>query len=151
MSVMPYQWVNIDSTTYMAITWMDWAYQNQAHTKNVLAGYGKDTDALNAIDISQGYAQQPFPSYINLLEQNISRLFAKVTWTVPDVHNNPRTWLGEGMDAPLLDYRDVNRWFDDVDWLRYSAESYGVLARVSGAFSSGHSHELQHLRFTRRD
>lgn len=140
-------WTPITSAAHMKIEYIQKAYENQAYIHDLIVNLLGTISPLNIISTVRGTAQQPFPAYINLLEDNLHQLSTPTSapsWT-PQAPAS-KTWLGELMDQFPLDFQDVNRWFSTLKILKEELESITQRYLISGTFSSSGDGEAQHIR-----
>jgi len=96
-----------------------------------------------SLNTNQGVTTIATPSYINQIERNIDALAGGA----PPVGMQPtRTWLGENRDAPLLSYRDANRWFGSLALIRASLLGRGHDFKTTGSYAAGNCGIRQQIR-----
>lgn len=139
-----HHWINLTEQDTMRIAFVQMAYQNQLHVQQLAQPYLHRQVALQEVDTAQGEATQPFPAYLNRVEENLNRLDEALPWPLP--RGQPRTWLGEWRDVPTFRAGDVNRWFADLESMRQTLLYACVPRLVSGAFCSGGSRQAQIIR-----
>ena len=86
------------------------------------------------LDISLGITTMASAEFINRIERNLDMLAG----TAPPAGMEPtRTWQGENRDVPLLSFRDANRWFESVAFIRASLTGRSHGFRSTGSFVAG--------------
>lgn len=137
-------WVPITAQAYMRIDYISQIAENLCIAAADIQDYFHRPVVILPIDTARGEAQQPFPGYLNLVEQNIQHVWNAVPWEVPIAPT--RNWLGEWMDTPTFRFSDVNRWFRDVEYLKITVDYAKTPRLVSGAFRSGGTRQQQVIR-----
>ena len=95
------------------------------------------------INTAMGMTTIPTPDFVNQIERNIDALADGA----PPVAMQPtRTWLGEGRDAPLLSFRDANRWFESLALIRQSLLGRGHDFKATGSYVAGNCSLRQRIR-----
>ncbi|MCL2376303.1 MAG: hypothetical protein FWC76_02790 [Defluviitaleaceae bacterium] len=105
--------------------------------------FGANLGAVRNLDISLGVTTMAGMDFINQIERNIDALAG----TAPPAGMEPtRTWQGENRDAPLLSFRDVNRWFGSMAIIRQSLMGRSHGFRATGSHVAGPCNIRQKIR-----
>lgn len=129
---------------YMTTDILDEAYSEQLRLKRLFFDLIQRVVTLSTPDTTQGVYTIPFPSLINIVEQNINALIAG--GYRPSNMQNTVDWKGELNDLVRFSYRDVNRWFETFEQLEQLIYSIVYRGLVAGNFSAGNDRTRQILR-----
>jgi len=120
------------------------AYAEQQKAQRLFFDLIQRTVALVEPDTTEEDYTLPFPSLINVIEQNINALTAD-GYRPSDMENTVE-WKGELNDMVRFSYRDVNRWFTSGELI--NALIHGIAARmlITGTFTAGGNRTRQAVR-----
>ena len=117
--------------------------QALARLREDIFGVGQGESVVRNLDTHLGINTMASADFINQIERNIDALAG----TVPPVGMEPtRTWQGENRDAPLLSFRDANRWFASVAIIRQSLMGRGHDFKSTGSYVAGLCDIRQRIR-----
>lgn len=106
-----------------------WQYQNQM--KELILEHTGRNVYLYPVDTSAGIRNIPFTKMINNIEENLRNL-AGTEFPIETIINI--VWRGGLADDRRLDYRDVNRWFNNLFALYRYVLAYSQNFLISGEF-----------------
>lgn len=143
-----HEWTDVGAGDVMDIVYIQMAHENAVYLQERVREYLNKVPVVPPVDVSRGVRQQPFPAYLNLIETALFNLLEPAAGVIPwDTPHRPvRVWHGERMDVPTFRYGDVNRWFQDMAYLKKTLEYARRPRLVSGAFCAGGARAQQVIR-----
>ena len=136
--------MRIISTDRWNTSILDTAYDEQVRIQQVFFNIINRVVYLSKPDTTLGEYTIPYPTLINVVEDNINALIAG--GYRPSNMQNTVNWKGELNDLIRFSYKDVNRWFETFEQLEGLIYSIAYRSLITGNFNTGNNRNLQILR-----
>jgi hypothetical protein len=142
-------WTPLTPSDYWKYEYLPLAYQHQVYLQGLLLLYLGTRVTLLPLDLSRGDdtilfgKNNLYESPTNVIENNLDILWT--TWNAPDRLPTVE-WLGLYRDPHLLDYTDVNRWFEQMILLEGLITASPQRMLITGTHRTGNNRTRQVLR-----
>jgi len=137
------EWTPLGADDYMKVEYMQLLNAQFEELRGMAEAIFDRTLPLMTVPVVNGEASWLLTGHINVIERGINSLASLVR---PEGLKPTRTWLGENRDIPLLDYNDVNRWFESLALIKAAMLGRGHDFKRTGSYAAATDILRQRIR-----
>jgi len=137
------QYTPLTAKDYMKIDYIYMLNDEMINLREIAVQIFDNFMPFRMVPAISGEASVVTVDHINQIELAIGDLAAILR---PAGLKPTRLWLGENSDNPLLDYTDVNRWFESFAVLRQALMGRGHDFKRCGSYTAGQNRVRQIVR-----